>query len=62
MAQDFLRQSSPDGEGRLIRLHRVMAGQYLNKINRWGDNRAPPALRIPPLFRSLTLGLAVRGQ
>lgn len=61
-AQDFLRQSDPAGEGKLIRLHRVMAGQYLNKIKRLGDNPAHPALRIPPLFRSLALGLAVRGQ
>lgn len=59
-AQDFLRQSDPAGEGRLIRLHRVIASQYLNKIKKLRDNPGHPALRIPPVFRSLALGLAAR--
>jgi hypothetical protein len=55
-----LRQSSSVGEGRLIRLHRMVAQQYLHKIKALGDNPAHPGMAIPPLFRTLGLALALR--
>ena len=59
-AEEFLRQSSSVGEGMLVRLHRMVAQQYLHKIKILGDDPAHPRMRIPPLFRSLGLALALR--
>lgn len=57
-AQELLRQGGATGQGRLIRLHKVVAEQYLNKIKRLGDNPHNPHLAVPPLFREVRLWLA----
>ena len=59
-AQDLLRQAGHTGEGRLLRLHKVMAEQYLNKIKLLGDNPLDPRQGIPPLFREIRLWLTAR--
>lgn len=59
-AEELLRQSPSAGEGHLIRLHRMVAQQYLHKIKVLGDNPDHPGMRIAPLFRSLGLAMALR--
>lgn len=59
-AEELLRQSSPTGEGPMIRLHRMVAQQYLHKIKVLRDNPAHPRMQIPPLFRAMGLAAALR--
>ncbi len=59
-AEELLRQASPQGEGRMIRLHRVMTVQYLNKIKRLDDNIDDPKMHIAPLLREIGLWRAAR--
>lgn len=59
-AEELLRQSSSVGEGRLIRLHRMVAQQYLHKIKALGDDPAHRGMQIPPVFRSWGLARALR--
>lgn len=59
-AADLLRQASRKDEGKLVRLHRAMAEQYLNKIKNLNDNTEDARLRVPPVFRPLKLWMAAR--
>jgi NADH dehydrogenase [ubiquinone] 1 alpha subcomplex assembly factor 6 len=61
-ASDLLRQSASRDEGKLIRLHRVVAEQYINKINDLNDNIEDPRMGVPPIFRPLKLWMAARGK
>lgn len=54
-AEDLLRQAGQNPQGRLVRLHHVMAGQYLNKIKRLGDDSYNARLLAPPAFRVVAL-------
>lgn len=58
-AQELLRQGGATGQGRLIRLHKVVAEQYLNKISWLRDNPYNLRLSVPPLLREVRLWLAV---
>lgn len=57
-AEDLLRQAERDKEGRMVRLHRLVALQYLKKIKALKDNPHDPRLAIPPLLRGVKLWLA----
>lgn len=59
-AEDLLRQADRAGEGRMIRLHRVMAAQYLKKIKGLKDDCDHPRLAIPPVLRGLSFWLAAK--
>lgn len=59
-AEDLLRQADRTGEGRMIRLHRVMAAQHLKKIKRLKDDCHDPRMAIPPLLRGVALWLAAK--
>jgi phytoene synthase len=59
-AEELLRQASPAGEGAMLRLHRVMTQQYINKIKGLNDNANDPRLGVPPLFRQIKLWRAAR--
>ncbi|MDB5491681.1 MAG: Phytoene/squalene synthetase [Micavibrio sp.] len=61
-AADLLRQSASRDEGKLVRLHRVISEQYLNKIKRLGDNVTDARLGVPPVFRPFKLWAAARGK
>ena len=59
-AEDLLRQADEAGEGRLTRLHRVMAMQYLNKIRKLNDNIGDLRMAVAPPLRIVGLWLAAR--
>ena len=59
-AEDLLRQSNHGGEGRLIRMHRAISEQYLNKIKGLNDNVEDRRMGVPPLLRPLKLWMVAR--
>ena len=59
-AEDLLRQAERDKEGRMIRLHRLVALQYLKKIKGLKDNPHDPRMAIPPLLRGVKLWLVAQ--
>lgn len=59
-AEELLRQAPPDGEGRLIRLHRMVSQQYLRKIKMLKDDPEDPRMQIPPFFRAWGLAQALK--
>lgn len=59
-AEDLLRQSTSGDEGKLVRLHRVIADQYINKIKCLSDNIEDFRMAIPPIFRPLKLWMAAK--
>jgi NADH dehydrogenase [ubiquinone] 1 alpha subcomplex assembly factor 6 len=54
-AEDLLRQAGQTEQGRMVRLHRVMTEQYLNKIKQLHDNCYDVRLSVPPAFRTIGL-------
>ena len=57
-AKDLLRQGGGVASGRMIRLHKVVTEQYINKISLLEDNPFDPRIQVPPLFREFRLWLA----
>lgn len=59
-AEDLLRQAGQTEQGRMVRLHRVMTEQYLNKIKRLHDNCYDVRLSVPPVLRTIGLWRAAQ--
>jgi NADH dehydrogenase [ubiquinone] 1 alpha subcomplex assembly factor 6 len=59
-AQELLQQSTGSKESKLIRLHRKISEQYLNRIKALGDNTDDFRLSIPPFFREIPLWWTTR--
>lgn len=59
-AEDLLRQAHQTKQGRMVRLHRVMTEQYLNKIKRLHDNCYDVRLSAPPVLRAIALWRAAQ--
>jgi phytoene synthase len=62
-AENFLLQGRgghAGPSGHLIRLHKVVCAQYLNKIKRLGDNPFDPRLAVPPPLRAVRLWMVAR--
>lgn len=59
-AEDLLRQAGQSEQGRLVRLHRVMTAQYLNKIKRLHDDCYDVRLSVPPALRTIGLWQAAQ--
>ena len=59
-AEDLLRQAGQGEQGRMVRLHRVMTAQYLNKIKRLGDDAYNGRLSVPPALRTIGLWRAAQ--
>ena len=59
-AEELLSQTSLQNDSKMIRLHRLVAAQYLHKIKKLKDNAYDPRLAAPPLFRPFSLWLATQ--
>jgi len=61
-AEDALHQGkgAKSPSGLLIRLHKVITEQYLNKIKALGDDPFDPRLTVPPAFRGVRLWMTAR--